>query len=143
MTHDSKLGQVRLDVTTLRLQTCYGVFDSPQRAREEVFDGRQQRLLIARVDDDVAAFDEVVQPGAVVQRVHAAPAVDENNERRRSRLGSIGFENPILLIAGAVTIFRYLRVNVLLAAGTGSRLRRRRSTLKRQNGQGEEYDCDK
>src|SRR5687767_12216742 len=65
----------------------------------------------------------MVQPRPIVQRVHAAPAVEENHDRRRRRLRRVRLEDPVLLIARAVAVLRHPGMHILFAAWTGIRLR--------------------
>src|SRR5688500_3693578 len=85
----------------------------------------------------------MVQPRAVVQRVHAAPSVDENDQRRRNRLWRVGLKDPILFIAGTVAIFRHLGVTVLFSARSYRWLCGWSRSLVRKSRQGKKYNREK
>src|SRR5689334_631134 len=135
-----KLIQIGRDVSFLRLQTLHRILDGGNRVWREVFERRQQRGLIARIDDDVAALHDVIYPRAVVERVHAAPAVEENDHWRATRLGRVRLEEPVFLPALAVAILDNACMRVLTAAWTTRRLQRRGDTLRPNDRQGEQHE---
>src|SRR5690242_20753147 len=72
----------------------------------------------------------MVQPRTVIERIHAAPAVQKNDDWRGTRLRRVRLKDPVFVTALAVFVLYDRRVRVLLAARPCQRLRRRCGTLR-------------
>src|ERR1700752_2509628 len=138
MTYSSKPIEVWLDVSGFCLQTLDPVLDSLHSVWREFLNRRQQTRLVTRIHHDVATLHEVIDPRAVIHRIHPAPAVQKDDHGRDRRLRRVRLKNPVLLSTLAVAILRHARVRVLFSARARRRLRRRRHALRQKNRRREE-----
>src|SRR5688572_21510371 len=117
--------QVRPDVTWLALQPCERCVDGIKSVWNKVLAASQDAGLITREHNDVAALHKMIDPGAVIEWICPAPAMQENNDRRGLRLWLIRFVNPIFFAALTISILNHGCVWLLFSARPGVRLWRR------------------